>query len=94
MADINIVQAHSLTPIKAREAAQQVADRMAEEYALDCNWEGDMLRFGRSGLEGVLTLQERQARMHIKLGFMYSAFSSMIESKVMEKMQKVFGAQA
>lgn len=92
MADINIVQAHSLTPIKAREAAQQVSDKLAEEYALVCAWDGDVLRFERVGIEGALTLQERQAEVNIKLGFMFSGFASMIESKVAEKMRKVFTA--
>ena len=94
MADISIVQAHSLTPKKARDAAQRVADKIAQDYDLECVWDGDILRFERSGVEGSLTLEKRQAQMHIKLGFLYSAFSSRIESKVAESMQKVFGANA
>ena len=31
MADINIVQQHKLTAVKAREAAQQVADKLAQD---------------------------------------------------------------
>lgn len=92
MADIHIVQAHNLTPEKARAAAQQVADKMAQEYDLACTWDGDVLRFGRGGVEGTLTLDERQAQMQIKLGFLYNAFSSAIENKVSENMRKVFAA--
>lgn len=94
MADIHIVQEHSLTPKKAREAAQKVADKMAEEYELECEWEGDVLHFGRSGVEGSLTLEKKRAEMHLKLGFLFSAFSSRIEEKVAENMQKVFGGKA
>lgn len=94
MADIHIVQEHALTPKKAREAAQKVADKMAEEYELECEWEGDVLRFGRSGVEGELTLEKKRAEMHIKLGFLFSAFSSRIEEKVAENMRKVFGGKA
>lgn len=93
MADINIVQAHALSPKKAREAAQTVADKMAEEYDLTCAWDGDVLRFARSGVEGSLTLGKKEAHMQIKLGFMFSVFSAKIESKVMQNMQKVFGAK-
>jgi len=92
MADIHIVQEHSLTPDRARAAAQKVADKMAAEFELACSWHGDVLRFERSGVEGALTLQERQADMRIKLGFLFSAFSSAIESKVTESMRKVFTA--
>jgi putative polyhydroxyalkanoate system protein len=94
MADIHIVQEHTLTPKKAREAAQKVADKMAEEYDLECTWEGDVLRFERSGVSGSLTLAKKQAQMDLKLGFLFSAFSSKIESKISENMQKVFGSKA
>ena len=52
MADISIVQEHTLTHKKAREAAQKVADAMADEYGLECEWEGDVLHFERSGVQG------------------------------------------
>ena len=93
MADINIVQQHKLTALKAREAAQQVADKLAQEYDLACAWDGDVLRFERSGVDGSLTLEKEQAQLHIKLGFMLSAFASTIEGKIADKMRKVFAEQ-
>ena len=92
MADISIIQAHNLSPAKAREAAQKVADKMARDYQLDCEWDGDVLRFERSGVQGTLTLVGQQAEMVIRLGFLMSAFSSTIEAKVAENMRKVFSA--
>jgi putative polyhydroxyalkanoate system protein len=92
MADINIVQEHHLAPEQAREAAQQVADKLAEQFELACRWDGDVLRFERSGVNGSLTLQPHQAHLQIALGFLFSAFSSQIEAKVSEKMRKVFVA--
>ncbi len=95
MAEISIVQAHSLTPEQARAAAQRVADKLAGDYQLVCTWEGDVLRFERSGVQGALTLQAQQAEMAISLGFPISAFAAMIEAKVMENMRRVFcGASA
>lgn len=90
MADINIVQDHQLSAEQARAAANQVADKLAAEFDLACQWDGDVLRFERSGVDGTLTLAPRQARMQLKLGFLYSAFSSAIESKIADKMRKVF----
>lgn len=90
MADIVIVQEHQLTPSLARDAAQKVADKLASEFDLACRWDGDVLHFERSGVEGALTLSHTQAQMEIKLGFLYSAFSAAIESKVADKMRKVF----
>jgi putative polyhydroxyalkanoate system protein len=92
MPDISITQPHSLSQPAARAAAQQVADKLVREYGLTCKWEGDVLRFARSGVEGALTLGERQAALRIKLGFLMSAFASTIEQKVAESMRKTFNA--
>lgn len=92
MADISIVHEHKLTPKKAREAAQKVADAIADEYGLACEWDGDVLHFERSGVQGQMTLEKKKVEMVIRLGFMMSAFSSTIEAKVAENMKKVFGS--
>jgi putative polyhydroxyalkanoate system protein len=94
MADISIVQEHGLSPDMARAAAQTVADKMAAEFGLALQWEGDVLRFGRSGVNGALTLEAQRAVMRIELGFPMGMMASVIESKVAEKMRKVFGGQA
>ena len=92
MAEISIVQQHSLTPDAARSAADQVAQRIAAEYGLDCKWDGDVLRFERSGVEGALTLEGQSAAMRIRLGFFMGAFAPAIEAKVADKMRRVFTA--
>ena len=92
MADISIIQQHTLTPAAARAAAQKVADKLASDYGLQCKWEGDVLRFERSGVEGMLALEQSQAALRIKLGFMMSAFAPAIEQKVAESMRKTFAA--
>jgi putative polyhydroxyalkanoate system protein len=91
MAEITIVHKHTLTHKKAREAAQKVAEQLAEEYDLAWEWEGDVLHFERSGVQGNLSLDGKQAEMFIKLGFLMSAFAPTIEAKVAENMKKVFG---
>lgn len=91
MAEISIVHEHHLPPKKAREAAQKVADKIAGEYELACAWEGDVLHFERSGVQGSLTLERRQVQMVIKLGFLMSMFAPSIEAKVAENMKAVFG---
>ena len=90
MSEISIVQEHTLSPEQARDAAQQVAQRIATEYGLACKWDGDVLRFERSGVEGALTLEDQRAAMRIRLGFFMGAFAPAIEAKVAEKMRKVF----
>lgn len=92
MADISIVQEHKLTQKKAREAAQKVADAISDDYGIACEWDGDVLRFERSGVQGQLTLEQKKAEMFIRLGFLMSAMAPMIQAKVEENMKKVFGS--
>ena len=51
MAEISIVQQHTLSPAAARTAAEQVAQRIATEYGLACQWDGDVLRFEREFID-------------------------------------------
>ena len=92
MADIRIVQEHNLSPERARAAAQQVADKVATELGMECRWDGDVLRFERSGVEGALTLEGRSAALRIKLGLLMSAFGPAIEAKAADKMRRMFAA--
>lgn len=94
MADIRITQAHKLTHKKAKAAAQKVADQMAKEYDMAAEWDGEVLRFKRSGVSGKLTLSEKAAHLEIALGFLFKAFAPTIEEKVTAKMKKIFSAKA
>ncbi|HEX2605052.1 MAG TPA: polyhydroxyalkanoic acid system family protein [Oxalicibacterium sp.] len=92
MADIEMTQAHALSPQQARDAAQQVASRMAEEYEMQTRWEGDVLHFGRAGLEGQLALQPQQVHLAIELSGFFKSFAGMIEDKIRRHIGKTFGA--
>jgi putative polyhydroxyalkanoate system protein len=92
MADIEITQPHDMTPEAARAAAQQVADKMAADFGIECRWDGPVLRFERSGVDGTLAVGERDARLEITLGLMMKAFAPMVQDKLARKMRKVFGA--
>jgi putative polyhydroxyalkanoate system protein len=92
MADISYIQPHDLSLPAARAAAQRVVDRLAGEFGLQCRWEGDELRFERSGVKGALRLVEREAALHMELGFLMGAFAPMIRDKVAEQMQKTFAS--
>jgi len=92
MADIEITQPHSMAPDAARAAAQQVADKMAADFGMECKWDGPVLRFERSGVDGTLVVGEQDARLEIRLGLMMKAFAPMVQEKLARRMQKVFGA--
>lgn len=91
MADISITQKHKLSHENARAAAQKIADKLAQEYDMQSEWDGDVLLFNRSGVAGRLIVCETEAQLEITLGFLFKAFSGKIEEEVGKKMLKVFG---
>lgn len=92
MADIDITQPHALSLQQARDAAQQVADRLAAEYDMHAQWEGDVLHFGRSGVEGKLVLQAQQVQVAVSLAGFFKSFGPMIEDKIARHIAKTFSA--
>ncbi|WP_293776298.1 polyhydroxyalkanoic acid system family protein [uncultured Oxalicibacterium sp.] len=94
MADISIRRTHQLAPEAARDAAQQLADRMVNEFEMQTEWQGDVLSFQRSGVSGTLALQGQEAQVDVTLDFLFKAFASTLEEKIVRNMDRVFGAAA
>jgi putative polyhydroxyalkanoate system protein len=92
--DISIRQPHQLSEKSAKAAAQKMADRMVAEYDISARWNGNRLNFERSSLSGTLMLHENEVRLEVTLGFLFKAFSAKLEEKMVQQMQKVFGAHA
>lgn len=90
MSDISIKQEHQLPLQEAKDAAQKVADKMAAEFDMTTQWDGDVLSFQRSGVAGTLALREKEAQIDITLDFLFKAFASTLEEKVARNMKKFF----
>lgn len=91
MSDIRITHPHELPPDEARKAAREVAEQIARDYQVEVEWIGDVMRFGRPGVNGVLMLAPNEAKVEISLGFLFKSFAPVIEQKLASKMRKVFG---
>lgn len=94
MADISIRQEHQLPLQQAKDAAQKVADKMAAEFDMTTQWDGDTLSFKRSGVAGTLALREKEAQIDITLDFLFKAFTGPLQEKVARNMKKYFAEAA
>ncbi len=90
MADIVLNRKHKLGLKKAREAAQKVADDLAESFDMESEWDGNTLRFERSGVNGKLVVTKDSVAVDAKLGFLLSAFKPKIEAHINENFDKYF----
>ncbi len=94
MADIEVHRTHELGLAAARRAAEQMAADLARKFDLHANWEGDVMRFRRSGVGGSLALTERELRLSISLGFLLKAMQSSIEKAVLHELDTLFARPA
>ncbi|HCP20147.1 MAG TPA: poly(3-hydroxybutyrate) depolymerase, partial [Marinobacter hydrocarbonoclasticus] len=64
MSVIDIHRAHSLDKEHAREAAETLAKDLSKQFDVNYQWEGDLLKFKRSGVKGQLDISEND--LHIR----------------------------
>lgn len=86
MADIRMRREHRLGLAKARQVAWQWAERVEQEFGMECSvLEGetsDTVEFTRSGVQGRLIVAPDHFELDAKLGFLLGAFARTIEAEV------------
>lgn len=82
MSTIDISHAHSLPADQARTAIEEVAKKLEERFDVSSQWDGPILRFSRSGVDGAIELQQSAVRVTAELGFLLSAMKGMVESEI------------
>lgn len=89
MSAIDIRHAHPLSADQARSAIDRVAQKLQDKFDVDTRWEGQTLRFARSGVDGAIELLDQEVRVTAELGFLLSAMKGMVESEIV----RVLGEQ-
>jgi putative polyhydroxyalkanoate system protein len=90
MPSIDIEHSHNKTPAQARKALESVAAKLAERFQMEFGWEGDTLRFKRSGVDGRIDLAPRKLHVTAQLGFLLSALKGPIEAEIRRVLDEKF----
>ena len=93
MSAIKIRRAHTLTPKRARAAAEEISARLGEAFDLQFEWEGEVLRFQRSGVDGQLILGHREVTIDAQLGFLLVMLKPKIEQSIHDNLDRIFGEE-
>lgn len=91
MSQIDIRREHALPLKDAREKVGRVAAAIAQRFDLECGWDGNTLRFRRSGVEGEIAVAAKAIRVHARLGFLLFALRPAIEREIHRVMDEEFG---
>lgn len=90
MPSIDIEHSHTKTPAQARKALEGVAAKLAERFQMEFGWEGDTLKFKRSGVDGRIDLAPRKLHVTAQLGFLLSALKGPIEAEIRRVLDEKF----
>lgn len=90
MANIDIRHRHSLPPAQARQAVQEVADKLVQRFGVSCHWDGDLLHFSRSGADGHIALLAEELHVSAQLGFLLGAMKGPIEAEIRRVLDERF----
>jgi putative polyhydroxyalkanoate system protein len=94
MSEIRIRRAHDLPLERARALAEEIAQRLRDEFDLDYRWRGSALAFSRDGVEGTLTVSTAEIRLHARLGFLLSFLKPHIEQEITAHLDRLFAKAA
>ena len=82
MARIDIRRTHCRTVKDARKAIDRLATSMANEFEMQCHWDGNVMAFSRSGIDGHIALENDEVHVVAELGFVMGMMKPVIEREI------------
>jgi putative polyhydroxyalkanoate system protein len=93
MSSIRISRIHGTTVKKAKEAVEAIADELSQQFDIRYDWDGPVLRFERSGVEGTMTVGKKTLDIEAELGFLVSMLKPKIEREIHRYCDEQFGPE-
>ena len=79
---------------QANVAADKMAEKLGEQFDLTGDWDGDTLKFSRSGVNGTLKISATAMDLEVTLGFMLKMMKGTIEPAINTQLDKVLATAA
>ncbi len=91
MSVIEISRAHTMGVEGARKTADELAVSLSDHFSMNYRWEGDVLKFKRSGVTGQLEVDDEHVHIKLQLGFMVRPFKDRIEREIHDHLDGMDG---
>jgi putative polyhydroxyalkanoate system protein len=82
MSKIVVHRHHGLRMAGAKRLAQSIAERLKTQYGGSYTWDGDTLRFLRTGASGQVLVTKDSFEVRVELGFLLTPLHSRIEREI------------
>jgi len=89
MAHISIHRKHQLGLQGARDQVEKIAEKLKEKLNSEYAWEGDTLKFKRTGASGTIDVSDDSFDLEIKLGLALRPMKGMIEKTILDNLEQV-----
>ena len=84
MAKFSVRKTFTMGREEVRAAAEELAQQLKADHGLKYSWSGDVARFSRSGIDGVLRIEDDAIEVDVKLGMLASAFERPLKKAMNE----------
>ena len=91
MAKIDIRRKHGMSHKAAKAAVEKTAADLAKKFGIKHHWDGDLLHFERSGVNGIIRVNKADVHVTADLGFLLGAMKGMIEAEIHRELDENFG---
>ena len=92
MATIDVTRQHSLGKDKAKEAAEGIAKKLETKLDVKYRWDGDDLRFERTGAKGRIHVTDDRVRVEVDLSLMLRPMKGKVEQKIHQYLDEALTA--
>lgn len=90
MPSIEIHRPHQMSISEAHAIVEKVAARMNEKFGMQGQWEGELLRFSRQGVNGTIEVSNNAIQVSAQLGLMLTPMKGLIEQEIRRKLDEHF----
>jgi len=88
MSKIHVKKNHRLGLEQALKDAEQLALMLAERFDAKYEWNGNTLRFHRTGVKGFLAVTEDALEINVELSLLMRPFKSVVEREIHNYLEK------
>lgn len=93
MSTIDIRSLHTLNHDAALNAADELAQDLAQKFAIDYGWDGDVIHFERPGVHGQIEVHDQRIEIRAHLGFLLIMLKPAIEQEIVRYLREHFGCE-
>jgi putative polyhydroxyalkanoate system protein len=86
---IHIKRCHGTAREDAKARVTQIAERLRSHLSARYRWEGDTLRFERSGAKGEIRIDDQDVEIRVELGLLLRPLEAGIRASIEEQLAEV-----